>query len=110
MSEPARTVRAMAPQASSRRAFLRGRALMRPEPSERLTISAACLARRNIVCGTCRDECPEGAIRMRPAIGRVPEPAVDQDRCTSCGACVAVCPSAAITLADLPDRGAADDG
>jgi ferredoxin len=87
---------------SSRRAFLGGRAPPPAGPTERITIAETCLARRNIVCGICRDECPQGAIRMRPAIGRVPVPIVDAERCTGCGDCARICPAEAIVIA--PDQ------
>ena len=58
-----------------------------------------CLARRGVVCETCRDVCAAGAIRFRPALGRVATPEIDLARCTGCAECAAVCPAAAIGLA-----------
>ena len=43
-----------------------------------------------IACGTCLDECPEGAI----AEGDIYT--IDPDVCTDCGTCVDACPSEAI--------------
>jgi ferredoxin-type protein NapF len=65
-------------------------------------ISDACLARRGVTCMSCRDACPEDAIRLRPA------PAARSCRsgrgaaCTGCGACIAPCPSDAIAIAARP--------
>jgi len=63
-------------------------------------IGDACLARRGVVCQSCGDACAEGAIRFRPALGRVPILVFDADRCTGCGDCVEVCPVAAIALVE----------
>lgn len=57
----------------------------------------ACLARLGVVCSSCRDACPEQAVRF-PLQARIPVPVVDADRCTGCGACVGVCPVDAMTL------------
>jgi ferredoxin-type protein NapF len=63
------------------------------------TIGEACLARRGIVCESCRDACEPRAIRFRHVPGRVAVPEVAAEACTGCGACVAICPAAAITVA-----------
>lgn len=57
----------------------------------------ACLAARGIVCWSCRDACGASAIRFAPTRA-IAVPRVDAAACTGCGACVAACPSAAITL------------
>jgi NAD-dependent dihydropyrimidine dehydrogenase PreA subunit len=46
-------------------------------------------------CGTCVQDCPLGAIRLRKK-----KAAVD-DRCTLCGACVKVCPEEALSPDDI---------
>lgn len=61
------------------------------------TAGDACLPRAGVVCSSCRDACPEQAVRL-PLLGAVPLPVVDPDCCTGCGACVAVCPVGAMTL------------
>ncbi|QSX28893.1 ferredoxin-type protein NapF [Shewanella cyperi] len=61
-------------------------------------ISDACLTQQGIWCQSCRDICEPGAIKFTPAVGKPPSPHVDLDACTGCGACVAPCPSHAISL------------
>ncbi|SNS11507.1 ferredoxin-type protein NapF [Sphingomonas laterariae] len=63
----------------------------------RAVIGDACLARRGVVCLSCRDACGEMAIRFPPARG-VSLPELDADRCTGCGACVGTCPVSAIAI------------
>ena len=84
----------------SRRALLRGGGGLDERVSPHARVGAGCLARRGIVCQSCRDACPEGAIRFRPRLGRVAEPEVDLAACTGCGDCVAPCPVAAIRIAE----------
>lgn len=59
-------------------------------------ISDACLARRGVTCMTCRDACPESAIRFQPRAGGPFLPVLDAGLCTGCGACIGPCPSNAI--------------
>jgi ferredoxin-type protein NapF len=70
-----------------------------PAWSARAAVTAACLTRQGVYCSSCRDSCEAAAISFPPARGEVPRPRIDVERCTGCGACVAVCPSAAITVA-----------
>lgn len=44
-----------------------------------------------ISCGSCEDECSEGAIKEGDDIY-----VIDQEACTQCGTCVDTCPSDAI--------------
>lgn len=44
-----------------------------------------------IACGTCKDECPMGAISEGDIYS------IDPDICTECGTCAEVCPSGAIS-------------
>ncbi|AWK89935.1 ferredoxin-type protein NapF [Azospirillum thermophilum] len=62
------------------------------------TIGADCLGNRRIVCRSCRDACPESAIRIAPAPGGLADTAVDAALCTGCGACVAPCPTGAVAV------------
>lgn len=65
----------------------------------RAAIGDACLARANVVCRTCGDACEPRALRFRPRLGAAARPEIDIDACTGCGACVAVCPAGAVTVA-----------
>jgi ferredoxin len=44
-----------------------------------------------IACGSCKEECPTGAIAEGDPIYKI-----DAKKCTDCGACVGVCPVSAI--------------
>jgi ferredoxin-type protein NapF len=72
-------------------------------PERAWTLNAAigerCLARAQVVCRTCAEACPSGAIRFGYAAGAVPVPSIDFARCTGCGACYGPCPTAAIEIA-----------
>jgi len=74
--------------------------------SWRAVVGDACLTRRGIMCQSCKDACGAGAIRFAYARGRVAEPAIDEARCTGCGACAAPCPAEAISFtAEAGDAG-----
>lgn len=67
-------------------------------------IGEACLAARRVVCRTCGEHCPTGAIRFPPVVGAVATPQLESARCTGCGACFAPCPSRAIVMAARSDE------
>lgn len=83
----------MPASAIPRRHLLAGRLAA---PPVGVAIGEGCLAFAGIVCHTCREICPEGAIRLELARGAAPRPILDAARCTGCGACVAACPGRAI--------------
>ena len=62
------------------------------------TIGDACFAHHSVECQSCRDSCPEDAICFRPRAGGPFLPFIDEDACNGCGACVGICPAAAITM------------
>ena len=64
--------------------------------AHQVRITDDCLTQAGIACMSCRDMCPETAIRMQPRIGAPFLPVLDAARCTGCGACVAPCPADAI--------------
>lgn len=61
-------------------------------------IGPSCLAAQRVVCRSCRDSCPESAVRFTLAPGGVAQPAVDAAACTGCGACRSACPAGAVTI------------
>lgn len=64
-----------------------------------LRVDSSCIA-RSVICRSCADACPERALLFpRVPGGAIPE--VDASACTGCGACVAPCPVAAISLAPV---------
>jgi ferredoxin-type protein NapF len=64
-------------------------------------IGEACLAKQQVVCRSCGELCPEGAIRFFMAPGGVAKPRVAPDGCNGCGACVKPCPVAAVEIAGV---------
>ncbi|MVA98188.1 4Fe-4S dicluster domain-containing protein [Nitratireductor sp. CAU 1489] len=88
----------MAPAYLSRRAFLT--ATGSRDTAARLTIGPDCLTLAGIACMSCRDACDDDVIRFTPQHGGPFRPTIDQDACTRCGACVALCPVGAIGIAE----------
>ncbi|PKG75794.1 ferredoxin-type protein NapF [Shewanella sp. GutCb] len=62
------------------------------------SIQDTCMAYQGIWCQSCKDACDVSAISFTMAIGKAPQPNIDVDACTGCGACVAPCPSNAILI------------
>ena len=62
-------------------------------------VSDGCLPARGVVCETCRDVCPEAAIRFPPRLGGPAMPEISAERCTACGACAGACPVDAVRFA-----------
>lgn len=69
---------------------------LEPAFPHRAAIGESCFARSGIVCQSCRDACPETAIRFVLRVGGPALPVLSPEACTGCGACIAVCPAAAI--------------
>lgn len=62
------------------------------------TIGEACVEPKGVTCRRCGDECEPKAISFR-LVGRGrAEVRLDSEACTGCGTCLAVCPTAAISL------------
>ena len=74
----------------------------------RAAIRENCLTNAGIHCQSCQDACEPEAISFQYSVGHVPRPQVETDRCTGCGACVAVCPQEAIDLI-VPEEARVDD-
>ena len=58
----------------------------------------SCLAWNQTICYSCKEACPDRAISLEGMF----KAAVDPARCTRCGWCVGVCPTAAITVKGEP--------
>lgn len=72
--------------------------------SLRATIGERCLAVRQVECRICGDHCEAAAIRFVARIGKVALPLADTLVCSGCGACVAPCPTGAISIGEVDDR------
>ena len=68
----------------------------------RVTLGPGCLSGAGTGCRICEDHCDAAAIRFRPALGGRATPAIDPAACTGCGACIAPCPTGALTLSPIP--------
>ena len=64
----------------------------------RAKIGETCLANRQVECRICGDHCPVTAIRFSPRLGGPPLVEIDANTCNGCGACVAPCPVAALSV------------
>lgn len=84
----------------------RPRALARIEDAvpwyRSIVIEETCLTRMGVVCRSCGEHCDAQAIRFTPQPGGVAMPSVAASSCTGCGACVAVCPNAAVRVVQNP--------
>lgn len=61
-----------------------------------------CLSVQGVLCRLCKERCAPAAIRFRPALGGYALPEVASGSCTGCGACVRICPVAAVRIVALP--------
>ncbi|MGQ4878036.1 ferredoxin-type protein NapF [Billgrantia sp. LNSP4103-1] len=67
-------------------------------------IDQACLGPQGVYCRSCGESCEAGAIRFAFNAQRVPEPTIDTEACSGCGACVSVCPTQAVAVAPPRSR------
>ncbi|GAA0819871.1 ferredoxin-type protein NapF [Colwellia asteriadis] len=63
-----------------------------------LKITNKCLAKNNIYCQSCRDECEPNAIKFVYLNSSIPEPTINETDCTQCGACISSCPQESLVL------------
>jgi ferredoxin-type protein NapF len=67
-----------------------------------ITIDDSCLAKQKTHCQSCKDACDTRAITMPwpkgVSSGAIQTPEINIEDCTSCGACVSICPSASISI------------
>lgn len=61
-------------------------------------VGDGCLAKQQVICTTCAEQCEARAIRFTPLVGAVAQPDINNDACTGCGACIAPCPTQAIEV------------
>ncbi|GGW34750.1 nitrate reductase [Gemmobacter lanyuensis] len=79
-----------------------------PEPwPVRVEVGPSCLLAAGIACQLCTDACDSAALRIDLRVRPVGAIRIDAAACTGCGACLAVCPGAALQLRDdrLTQRG-----
>lgn len=65
-----------------------------------VSIGSSCFASNGIACQSCRDACPEEAIRFQPRVGGPFLPVLNETACSGCGGCIGVCPAGAITISE----------
>ena len=63
-----------------------------------LEINDKCLAKNNIYCQSCRDECETSVIKFNYLDSSIPQPSLDEVDCSQCGACISICPQSAIAF------------
>jgi len=66
------------------------------------TILDNCLSLNAIICRSCGEACEVRAIRFKLETGGVAHPLLDQELCTGCGECFAVCPIKSISISPAP--------
>jgi ferredoxin-type protein NapF len=61
-------------------------------------IKPECLSKSGVMCRTCGDVCDSRAITFKFELGGVSVPELDLEKCTGCGACLALCPVGSIEM------------
>lgn len=61
-------------------------------------VAAGCLNGSGVLCRICGEECETRAISYPLRDQGFSRPVLDRQRCTGCGACLRLCPVAAITM------------
>ena len=80
-------------------ALLRNQESKSPNPwRHRVEIGPECLADRGVECRVCGEVCDPRAIRFQPRLRAPPQPLLDPEVCTGCGACIGACPTDAVTV------------
>ncbi len=65
------------------------------------TILDGCLSLNAVICRSCGEACDEHAIRFQLETGGVARLRLDWERCSGCGACLAVCPAKEIKMTSI---------
>jgi ferredoxin-type protein NapF len=67
-----------------------------------IKIDDSCLVKQKTHCQSCKDVCDTGAITMpwpkNVTTGAIQTPEIAIEDCTSCGACISICPSQSISI------------
>ena len=66
--------------------------------SHNASISDQCITQQQVVCRSCIEHCEPEAITLSLQLGGVGIPKLNTELCNGCGACVAVCPTQAISI------------
>lgn len=72
--------------------------LVHPAFNNEISITGSCLAVNKVHCMSCKDVCEPEAIKFDLFKSSIPTPEITLADCTSCGACVSVCPQNTIEI------------
>lgn len=64
----------------------------------RMKVTASCLNMSGVVCQSCRDGCDVRAISFSVLKAGITVPVINQETCTGCGFCLAICPTTSIKI------------
>lgn len=67
----------------------------------KVSINSDCLAEKQILCRSCSEVCEHEAIQFSALSRLMSRPTLNLDVCNGCGACVAICPTEAISVTNL---------